>query len=41
MQYLEIDDENKYWKKNKGFTLPFSTHTKDNIEEHLWLISNY
>lgn len=29
--YIECDDESKYKKKNKGFTLPFSTHAKDNI----------
>ena len=29
--FLEIDDEHKYRKKIKGFTLPFSTHAKNDI----------
>jgi hypothetical protein len=41
LAYIQCDDEAKYRKKMKGFTLPFSTHAKDNMQELLRLETNY
>lgn len=40
MVHIECDNETAYRKKNKGFVLPFSTKSREDIDE-VRLGSNY